>query len=172
MIRKLILAKLVGFLLVGHVAAQVTVQEAAQAIAHAEGYGVKNAIPTVCHNPGDLKGRSFPGQAGVCKGGHARFRNDAAGWAALYSQIDKILSGESHVYKPTMTLRQISRLYAGNSRVWLKNVTNALHVSADEQFGRILTDRDRLRMTILVKDSAPVDEPIFDFTSFEGVLQQ
>ena len=131
-LRKYVVAKLVSLCLVGTAWAQTPkVVDFAHAIAKAEGFGIARTIPTRCHNPGDLKGTRFDGQVGLCKGGHARFRDDAAGWSALYQQIEKMMSGSSKHYEPEMSLRQIARLYAGNSRVWLCNVTKALRVNPD-----------------------------------------
>ncbi len=126
-------AMLLALLLTTTCFAQDRVQEFAKAIAKAEGYGRAGTIPTRYHNPGDLKavkGYKFPGQAGVGKGGHVRFVNDAAGWNALIHQIDKVIAGESR-YSVNMTLREISKKYAGNWRVWSKNVAHNLGVEPD-----------------------------------------
>ena len=74
------------------------------------------------------KGGKYPGQIGICKAGHVRFRNDAAGYAALYHEIDKILSGESKFYSQEMTLQQMGKFYAQNSRLWAKNLARNLGV--------------------------------------------
>ena len=70
--------------------AQDKVEQFAHAIARTEGYYVHGSLPSRCHNAGDLKVMSnhskYPGQIGVCKGGHVRFVNDAAGYAALLQQ--------------------------------------------------------------------------------------
>jgi hypothetical protein len=107
----------------------VTVQSFAHAIAKAEGFGRLHTIPTRYHNPGDLKairGFVYPGQRSVGKAGHVIFMNDAAGWTALEHQIQRMLDGQSHIYSPAMTLREVARKYAGNSRRWTKNVSWAL----------------------------------------------
>lgn len=112
----------------------------ADAIAKAEGYGVRGAIPTRYFNPGDLKavrGYRFPGQIGIGKGGHVRFRNDAAGRAALIHQIEKIMDDSSR-YNVNMTLRELSKRYAGNWRVWSKNVAHNLGVNPDACLWEIL----------------------------------
>ncbi len=102
----------------------------AHAVAKAEGfYDGPRTLPARCHNPGDLKAAyhmTYPGQVGVCKGGHIRFRRDADGWAALRNQIEKALSGQSHFYSPNMTLRQVAKKYAADYRIWLKNVRHNL----------------------------------------------
>lgn len=113
--------------------AQNKVETFAHAIAKTEGFYVRGSIPNRLHNPGDLKiiakGNVYPGQVGVGKGGHVRFRNDAAGYAALYHQIDKMLEGKSRFYRQEMNLWQVGRLYAQNSRLWAKNMGKNLGVS-------------------------------------------
>lgn len=96
----------------------------AEAIAAAEGFGVRGAIPTVNHNPGDLK---VPGSKLV--NGHTFFETDEAGWNALYRQIGLMRSGKSRVYKPDFTFEQIARKYAEGWQNWLANVTRVLGVS-------------------------------------------
>ena len=114
-------------------AAQDKVETFAHAIARTEGFYMKGSIPNRYHNPGDLKimarGERYPGQVGIGKANHVIFRNDAAGYAALYHQIDKMLIGESKFYKQEMTLLQIGKLYAVNSRLWAKNLSRNLGVS-------------------------------------------
>ena len=128
-LRTFVIGKVVSLLLIGTAWAVPTkVEIFAHAIAHAEGYGVAHALPTVCNNPGDLKGAKFEGQVGLCKGGHARFKNAAYGWNALYNQIDKMISGQSRVYHASMTFREVARLYAGDSKRWLKNVCAAMGI--------------------------------------------
>jgi hypothetical protein len=119
----------------------------AQAIAKAEGYGVRGTIPTRCNNPGDLKvvrGWLYPGQVGVCKGGHVRFKTAAEGWAALNHQLDKIVEGTSR-YTVNSTLASMARRYAGNYRVWAKNVAHNLGVTPDAELWEILDVAPRLQ---------------------------
>ena len=112
--------------------AQDKVEKFAHAIALTEGFDVRGSIPNRYHNPGDLKimarGQKYPGQVGIGKAQHVIFRNDAAGYAALYHEIDKILSGESHWYSQEMTLQQMGKFYAQNSRIWAKNLAHNLGV--------------------------------------------
>jgi hypothetical protein len=106
----------------------------ARAIAKAEGFGIPKALPTRYHNPGDLKarrGQSYPGQCGIGKGGHVIFCSDRAGWAALYRQVERILTGTSRFYTVNMTLTEVARKYAGNWRVWAGNVARNLGVTPD-----------------------------------------
>ena len=94
---------------------------------------MKGSIPNRYHNCGDLKkmthGGKYPGQVGVGKGGHIIFSSNATGWSALLHQIDKMTSGESKFYKQDMTLLQLGKLYAENSRLWAKNLAKNLGVS-------------------------------------------
>ena len=120
--------------------AQDRVQVFAHAIAKAEGFERRGTIPARYHNPGDLKavaGYSLPGQVGIGKAGHVRFRNDAAGWAALTHQINKIIAGDSR-YNVNMTLKEFSKKYAGNWRVWSKNVAHNLGVTPDTYLWEVL----------------------------------
>ena len=166
-IRNYFLSKIVGMFFVGTLHAAVApsprVVQFAHAIAHAEGYNVPHSIPQRCNNPGDLKGAAFPGQIGVCKGGHARFRTADAGWAALYGQVEKILDGTSTKYTNRATFRQVAKTYAQNYRPWLKIVTKTLQVREDDDVGAFLSDFDKLRVTYLAEG--------FDFTNLGGWIQ-
>jgi hypothetical protein len=136
-LRTFVLGKVVSLLLIGTawaIPVNPNVSTFAHAIAKAEGYGIAGTIPTRCHNPGDLKGTKFDGQVGVCKGGHARFKNDSYGWTALYNQIDKMISGNSRVYHVSMTFAQVSMIYAGNSKVWLRNVCHEMAIDPNTTF--------------------------------------
>jgi hypothetical protein len=113
----------------------------AQAIAKAEGFGQRGALPSRLHNPGDLKvvrDYRYPGMVRVGKGGHAQFRTEADGWAALEHQLDKMASGESKHYSVNMTLQEIGKRYAANSRVWAKNVAHNLGVTPDTYLFEVL----------------------------------
>jgi hypothetical protein len=113
-------------------AQQDKIEAFAHGIAMTEGYFLKGTLPNRYHNPGDLKymakGEKYPGQVGIGKGGHIIFRNSAAGYSALYRQIDKMLTGESKYYKQEMTILQVGKLYAQNYRLWAKNLAKNLGV--------------------------------------------
>jgi len=120
--------------------AQNRVQTLAKAIAKAEGFERAGTIPSRYHNPGDLKavvGYIYPGQRGIGKGGHIIFKDNASGWAALEHQIEKIVDGSSR-YNVNMTLQEISKKYAGNWRVWSKNVAHNLGVTPSTDLWEIL----------------------------------
>ncbi len=136
----------------------------AHAVAKAEGfYDGPRTLPARCHNPGDLKAAyhmTYPGQVGVCKGGHIRFRRDADGWAALRNQIEKALAGDSHFYNPNMTFRQVAKKYAESYRVWLKNVCHNLgDVSPDMTLAAYFD----LGRTNYVAQESDIDFMNFDF---------
>jgi dCMP deaminase len=111
---------------------QKRIKAFAHAIARTEGAYIPGTIPNRYSNPGDLKalpnGKRYPGQIGIGKAGHVIFRNKAAGYAALYHQIEKMLNGTSKVYTQDMTLQQVAKKYAGNYQVWAKNLTAILGV--------------------------------------------
>ena len=118
------------------------VAQFATAVSHAEGYGVRHAIPTRYHNPGDLKtipsAAKLPGQKAIGKGGHVVFRTDAAGWAALQDQVAKMVDGRSKHFNPDMTLTQVARKYAGNWRPWLKTVAREMNAAPTTKLRELL----------------------------------
>lgn len=112
----------------------------AGAIARAEGFYVKGSVPARFHNPGDIRSHSrhaYAGQVGLSRHGYVIFRNDAAGWAALRGQIEKVISGESKIYTVNMTLRQFSKRYA-TSATWVRNVSRLLAVDANAPLWEVL----------------------------------
>lgn len=117
-------------------------QSLAVAISHAEGFGIRHAIPTRYHNPGDLKSRrdlhKLPGQKKLGKGDHVVFANDAAGWAALRDYVSKMVDGRSRRFRPSMTITQVAKQYAGRWRPWVKIVTTELDVEPDTTIAELL----------------------------------
>jgi hypothetical protein len=105
-------------------------QDFAKAIATAEGYGKKGTIPTVKHNPGDLK----------LKGNEiTAFPNEQAGFRALHHQIQAIDKGKSHVYTPDMTLQDMARKYTTtNPDEWANNVAKAVHATPVTPISEVL----------------------------------
>jgi hypothetical protein len=108
------------------------INDLATAISHAEGFGIRGAIPSRYHNPGDLKAHpdSLPlaGQVRLGKAGHIVFKDDEAGKAALRDYILKMMDGRSGHFHPNMTLNQVARVYAENWRPWVKAVSTELGV--------------------------------------------
>lgn len=94
----------------------------AQAIAQAEGFAQKGAIPTIAHNPGDLVCPWLSGAKLGVEGVHV-FEDDAAGWAALEYELDLIKTHRSKVYEPSMTLIQMAAIWTRTqSTDWANNV--------------------------------------------------
>jgi hypothetical protein len=131
------------------VAQNVDKQKVAQfatAVAHAEGFGIRHAIPTRYHNPGDLKSRrdlrKLPGQRALGKGDHIVFASDAAGWAALHDYITKMVDGRSRRFNPNMTIAQVSRVYAGNWRPWVKIVCRELDATPTTKLRDLLYEEE------------------------------
>ena len=142
MIKKLLMTKIVGLMLVGTCQAD-RIQDFAQAVARAEGFYQKGSIPSRYRNPGDLKvrrGEKYPGQVGIGKKSHVIFRTDAAGWAALRHQIEKVLDGSSRVYTVHMTILQVAKKYAGDYRRWAGNVARTLGIKPTETLSEYFTD--------------------------------
>jgi hypothetical protein len=103
----------------------------AQAIAHAEGFGVKHTIPTRYHNPGDIRARRgvhYPGQVGLNKHGYVIFKDDGAGFSALKTLLRRMASGQSRFYGTNMTITKVAKRYATGWRLWAKNVSKQLNV--------------------------------------------
>lgn len=132
-----------------HSWAATPVSRLAHAIAKAEGFYVRGSIPNRLHNPGDIRSKlqhAYPGQIGLNRHGYVIFKDDASGWAALTSQIDKIISGESTKYNVNMTLAQLARKYA-TSPTWVRNVSRFLSVKLDTRLWEILDVAPRLENT-------------------------
>lgn len=112
----------------------------ADAIAHAEGFYTTGSIPQRNNNPGDF--RSWGGYPAV--NGYVQFPTVADGWNALEEELNLIRSGTSHVYKPSMSFRQMAYLYADGANDpqgaanWSKNVADFLGASEDEAIGNYL----------------------------------
>jgi hypothetical protein len=108
------------------------VSEFATAVARAEGFGVKNAIPTRYHNPGNIRstrtGHHYAGQVGLNRSGYVIFKSDRYGWKALQDQLVLMASGQSAHYGTDMTITKVAKIYATGWRTWSKNVAKVLGV--------------------------------------------
>jgi hypothetical protein len=104
----------------------------ARAIAHAEGFGDPDAIPTKANNPGDLTGAdggSFRVLGVMNKEGVLHFESLDDGWLALHLKVDRMLSGKSKMYPLTLTLEQVGIRYSGSDAGdWARNVGSYLGV--------------------------------------------
>lgn len=100
----------------------VGVSDLADAIAHAEGWGVPGAVPTRANNPGDLK---VPGWRGPVTGreGIPIFDTVDDGWSALYHQLQLIERGASSQYDVSMTIAEMANHWTATERPeWAANV--------------------------------------------------
>lgn len=106
----------------------------AQAIAKAEGFFVSGSEPQRAHNPGDLELGDVGNGLLFNK---TIFATDDDGWNALYHQIGLMISGDSKIYDPSMSWRDIAASWVGTSDAnnWMLNVTNALGVLPDSTLG-------------------------------------
>ena len=130
-----------------------------RAIARAEGWGKPGTIPTLYHNPGDLKAgpTPLPGQRKVGKAGHIVFVNAEAGWAALREYLTGIAEGRRKHYVASMTLAQVSRVYAQQWRPWLRIVTKELAVPTNTKLQELLKPVD------VEEDVWPTDCLVLDY---------
>lgn len=96
----------------------------AYGIAVAEGYFVPGSAPARLNNPGALKGSD---------GRLREFRTADEGWAALFDQVARMLSGRSAYYRPDMTIREIAQIYTGgdNPEGWARTVAGYVGVTPD-----------------------------------------
>ncbi len=101
----------------------------AYAIAHAEGFGVPDALPTRAHNPGDLK---LGDRGNGTIQGKTVFASDADGWLALKAQIRLMWLDRSDYYGPDDTFQEIAVTWTGgdNWQAWLSIVSRDLGVTA------------------------------------------
>lgn len=98
----------------------------AEAIAHAEGFGVPGAIPTRAHNPGDLVIPAWPGPS-LGAEGISVFDSDGEGWLRLYRQLELIRAGRSRVYTLGMSIRDMAAKWTRTQPDdWARNVAAAL----------------------------------------------
>jgi hypothetical protein len=127
------------------------VHSLAVAVAKAEGFGVKGAVPTRYHNPGDIRSRSlhaYKGQIGLNRCGYVIFKNDKAGFAALEANLLLMASGQSKFYGPTMTITKVAKLYATGWRLWAKNVAKNLGVPPTTTLRSYFTPEEPVAPTV------------------------
>ena len=136
---------LLAFVLTACAFAQTRTTDLAVAIAKAEGANIKTgphggSIPYRCNNAGDIRamrGVTLPGQVGVCAGKYIKFKTREAGMAALRHELDIISAGRSTRYNAGMSLAQMGRIWAGDSR-WADIVAKTLGVSTKTQLWTLL----------------------------------
>lgn len=101
------------------------------AIAKAEG-GTSNST----NNPGSLTAGDVPSDSitGVFNSaGVVIIDSIENGWAALTNKLNNILSGNSSVYSPDMTISDFAQTYTGgdNADAWANTVASQLGVTPD-----------------------------------------
>lgn len=185
--RKSIYALLISFCLTTFVhgqslfvADEQKLDNVARAIAHAEGFGVKRAVPTRYHNPGDMKAlrtQHYPGQVGLSRNHYVIFKNDAAGFAALKGLLTKIAQGRAKRYGTNPTILQMSKTYASGWRIWSKNVCKHLNTDPSTRLRDYIRERDEEIVPPVISSSTSfpifslsVSEPIFDEREFYAGL--
>lgn len=103
-----------------------TIIDLAKAIAHAEGFGVQDAVPTRAHNPGDIKIIGWTGEK-LGLEGITVFPTDEDGWEALYKQLERIRLEHSHIYSLNMTFTEFAYHWTDTQMSsWLMNVLGKL----------------------------------------------
>jgi hypothetical protein len=115
----------------------------ATAIATAEGFysSNPNVIPRRGNNPGDLTASfGLPTSGKLNSAGVLQFDSADAGWTALKMQATLMLNGQSHNYRPTMTLYQVAAKYTGgdNASSWAQNAASVLGISPDNTLADFL----------------------------------
>jgi hypothetical protein len=107
------------------------IKRIAEAIAKAEGFGVPGAIPTIRHNPGNIRSLQAPYPI-------ATYSSDAEGWAALYKQVGRMVAG-SALYPKGWTIEQVAQRYTGEARYmdWARNVARELGVPTTTVFSEL-----------------------------------
>src|SRR5262245_61473028 len=104
------------------------ISKIADAIAFAEGYFVSGSRPRRNNNPGDLE-RDLTGKGMGRDGPYIIYATPRDGREALEQQVRLMFRG-SRIYKPSMTIGEIGRLYtATDSEIWSRNVARHLGVS-------------------------------------------
>jgi hypothetical protein len=107
-----------------------------RAIAYAEGYNLPNAVPYLLNNPGDISDGADVFGSETHSGSHVTHFPDAVtGWSWLYAKLQHAASGQSSVYDPSMSWREIGVKWAGNAATWSTNVATRLGVDVDSSLG-------------------------------------
>lgn len=151
-LKRFLIAKLLGLLLVGTCWAQTELDKKVTRLAHAiaatEGFNVKGSLPNRLHNPGDIRSRlkhAYEGQRGLYHG-YVVFRGDQFGWQALYAQIRKVLDDDSAFYNREMTFAQIAKVYA-TSPNWPKTLCKILKIDPRLTFDEYFAMAPRVNVT-------------------------
>ena len=116
----------------------------ARAIAKEEGFYVPNSVPFRAHNPGDLTDEGDVGFGTIqTLGPHGAkitiYPDDAAGWAALYKKVRRMLSGASHTYTLDLTVMEVALKWAGDP-AWARNVAAELGVDTRTTLAQLVEE--------------------------------
>lgn len=108
------------------------VERVCQAFAYSEGFGKPNALPTRCHNPGDLSDDGDIGfgtalSTGIGATNITIYGSDDQGWDALRKKVRRMLEGRSRVYFLSMTIEEVGMKYSCDSK-WGVNTASRLGV--------------------------------------------
>lgn len=118
------------------------IQNFAQAISFAEGFGVAGAIPTLANNPGDMIVPAATGATGKTLGseGITVFDSVQNGWNALYHQLQLIVNGSSHVYSLSDTIDSMAAKWTNTqASAWSANVASYLGVPSSTSLSSLLS---------------------------------
>jgi hypothetical protein len=116
---------------------QKRVKRLADAIEHAEGYGVPGARPTRNQNPGDLTS-DLIGKAVGWDGSFPIYATYADGRANLETEVEMMLDGTSSIYDPTMSISEVAALYTTTQQAaWATNVAGYLGVDVSTPINTI-----------------------------------
>ena len=109
----------------------------ARAVAHAEGFGVPDAIPTKANNPGDLTfGFGYPLNGTMGRDQICVFQSLDDGWQALWHEVGLAFAGRSHIYKTTDTIEEFGMKYS-NYPNWGVNVAAYLGVAKETTLAQL-----------------------------------
>jgi hypothetical protein len=106
------------------------IYQLAYAICVAEGFFVSGSIPNRANNPGDLELGDI-GNGTI--NGVTVYGSTSDGWNALYNEVYLILSGNSSIYSPSMSISQIAASYTATQQAaWASNVSQTLGIDPSE----------------------------------------
>jgi hypothetical protein len=109
---------------------ETVISKIAEAIACAEGYHVPGSRPRRNNNPGDLE-QDVTGKAVGLDGPYVIYALPQDGQDALKHQV-RLMFGDSHVYKPSMTIAEVARHYTRTDQdAWARIVAARLGVSVE-----------------------------------------
>jgi hypothetical protein len=101
-----------------------------------ESFPVAGSRPRRDNNPGDLE-RDLTGKGVGLDGPYVIYATAQDGRAALEHQVRLMFAG-SHIYKPSMTISEVSRHYtATDPETWARNVAAHLGVTTETRLNEL-----------------------------------